>query len=344
MTVPSNRLNTIFSSLEAAGFPRDLQRRLLPEWVTPEVLSDEEASAEVATILAKRLGLRPSSLFSKTPHIEALRCRNTKYKRSIPNRSKDLTAATAVAVNVAETIAAACLIPFSPFPIDAQSLRLDVLTGFPGHWLGLRNLLMYCWAHGVPVIHLAEVGQGVAKMDGMVIQTNGRPVIVLSKNADLWAWQLFVLAHEVAHIALGHIEPDEILIDEELGKESYAMEDPDADERAADAFAIAVLNGRPDATYRVSTEHVNAPTLAKAAFEHGKPQKIDPGHIALNFAHRTGNWPVGVAAAKILQGDQPSAAAVINDALWRQFAPSDFSDDTLEFLRGATGTSATAAR
>lgn len=340
MTAPSNRLNTIFGSLEAAGFPRDLQRLLLPEWVTPEVLSDEAASAEVATILAKRLGLRPTSLFSRTPHIEALRRRDTKYKRSIPNRSKDLTAATAVAVNVAETIAAAYRIPFSPFPTDAQNFRLGVLTDFPGNWLGLRNLLMYCWAHGVPVIYLAEIGQGVAKMDGMVVQTNDRPVIVLSKTADLWAWQLFVLAHEVAHVALGHVESDEILIDAELGKESYAMEDPDADERAADAFAIAVLNGRPDATYRVSSERVNAPTLAKAAFEHGKPQKIDPGHIVLNFAHRSGNWPVGVAAAKILQGDQPPAAVVINDAMWRQFAPDDFSDDTLEFLRRATGTSA----
>jgi Zn-dependent peptidase ImmA (M78 family) len=126
-------------------------------------------------------------------------------------------------------------------------------------------------------------------MDGMVVQTNDRPVIVLSKTADLWAWQLFVLAHEVAHVALGHVESDEILIDEELGKESYAMEDPDTDERAADAFAIAVLNGRPDATYRVSSERVNAPTLAKAAFEHGKPQKIDPSYCS-ELAHRSGNW------------------------------------------------------
>lgn len=340
MTAPSNRLNTIFGSLEAAGYPRDLQRLLLPDWVTPEVLSDDATSAEVATILAKRLGLRPTSLFSQTPHIETLRSRNTKYKRSIPNKSKNLTAATAVAVSVAETIASVCRVPFSPFPTNAQSFRHAVLTDFPGNWLGLRNLLMYCWAHGVPVVYLAEIGQGIAKMDGMVIQTDGRPVIVLSKNADLWAWQLFVLAHEMAHIALGHVEPDEILIDEELGKESYAMEDPDVDERAADAFAIEVLNGRPDATYRVSDEQANAPTLAKAAFDHGKPQQIDPGHIVLNYAHHSGNWPVGVAAAKILQGNNPAAGVVINEAMWRELDPEAFSDDTLEFLRRATGSSA----
>ncbi|MDO8768476.1 MAG: hypothetical protein Q7K57_07210 [Burkholderiaceae bacterium] len=340
MTAPSNRLNTIFRSLEAAGYPRNLQQLLLPDWVTPEVISDDATAAEVATILAKRLGLRPTSLFSQAPHIETLRRRDTKYKRSIPNKSKNLTAATAVAVSLAETIAAACSIPFSPFPTNALSFRQAVLTDFPGNWLGLRNLLMYCWAHGVPVVHLAEIDQGVAKMDGMVVQTDDRPVIVLSKNADLWAWQLFVLTHEMAHIALGHVEPDEILIDEELGKESYAMEDPDVDERAADAFAIEVMNGRPDATYRVSDEQVNAPTLARAAFDHGKSQQIDPGHIVLNFAHRSGNWPVGIAAAKILQGDKPAAAVVINEAMWRELDPEAFSDDTLEFLRRATGSSA----
>ncbi|MDD5247563.1 MAG: ImmA/IrrE family metallo-endopeptidase [Rhodocyclaceae bacterium] len=338
MTAPSNRITSIFGSLEAAGYPRDLQRLLLPDWVTADVLSDEAASAEVATILAKRLGLRPTSLFSRTPHIEALRRRDTKYKRSIPSRSKNLTAATAVAVAVAESIAAACHIPFSPFPNAAPALRQVVLTDFPGKWLGLRNLLMCCWAHGVPVVYLAEIGQGVSKMDGMVVQTDDRPVIVLSKSTDLWAWQLFVLAHEVAHVALGHVEPDEILVDEELGKESYAMEDPDLDERAADAFAIELLNGRPDASYRVSEEMVNAPTLAKAAFDHGISRQIDPGHIVLNFAHRSGEWATGVAAAKLLQAENPPAASVINEAMWREFDLGAFSDDNLEFLRRATGT------
>jgi hypothetical protein len=337
MALP-NRLNTIFGSLEAAGYPRDLQKLLLPDWVTPDVLSDEAAFAEIAAILAKRLGLRPTLLFSKTPHIEALRRRDTKYKRSIPNRSKDLTAATAVAVGVAESIAAACRIPFLPFPDSAQTLRQTVLTDFPGNWLGLRNLLMCCWAHGVPVVYIAEIGRGVPKMDGMVVQTDDRPVIVLSKSTELWAWQLFVLAHEVAHVSLGHVEPDEILVDRELGKESYAMEDPDLDERAADAFAIELLNGRPEATYRVSEESVNAPTLAKAAYDHGKPRQIDPGHIVLNFAHRSGKWATGIAAAKLLQGDYPIAASVINEAMWRELGPDAFSDDTLGFLRRATGT------
>ncbi len=62
MGVTSSRLDRIFGSLESAGFPRALQKSLLPEWVTSDVLADDAASFEVAAILAKRLGLRTSPL------------------------------------------------------------------------------------------------------------------------------------------------------------------------------------------------------------------------------------------------------------------------------------------
>ncbi len=339
MATTGGRMNKIFGSLEAAGYPRGFQRSLLPEWVTPEVLADDAASSEVAAILAKRLALRVSPLFAQTPHVESLRRNDPKYKRSIPNKSKDLTAATSVAVAVAESIAAACTTPFKAFPETAGALRDVVLSKVGGKWLGLRNLLMMCWAHGVPVIYLSEVGEGIAKMDGMVVHTENRPVIVLSKASDLWAWQLYILAHEVGHIALGHVDPDEILVDEELGKDSYAMEDSDPDERAADAFAIELLNGRRDASYRVSDEKVNSATLADVAYRYGVQQKIDPGHIVLNFAHNTGKWAVGIAAARMLQDQNPPAPLVINEATWGHLDESVFPDDTLAFLRKATGVS-----
>ena len=337
MTAASRRLERIFGSLAAAGYPVGLQRSLLPSWITDEVLSDDSASSEIAAILAKRLGLRPSPLFSPTPHVETLRRRDTKYKRSIPNRSKNLVAATSVAVAVAESVAAACTTVFTPLPSSAAELRQWLLSSFPGNWLSLRNLLLACWSSGVPVVYLAELGDGVSKMDGMVVEAMGRPVVVLSKASGLWAWQLFILAHEVGHIALGHVETDEILIDEEIGSSSYAMEDGDLDERAADAFAIELLNGRPDATYQISESQVNASTLAEAAFQYGKAHQVDPGHIVLNYAHKSKAWGLGVAAANILQGTQPPAADVINEAMWRYIDAEALPDDTVEFLRQATG-------
>ncbi len=336
MATSNRHIDRIFGSLESAGFPRSLQRSLLPDWVTSDVLANDAASAEIAGILAKRLGLRASHLFASSPRVEVLRRHETKYKRSIPNKSKDVTAATSIAVVVAESVAAACTQDFSRFESSPEAMRKEVLSRFGGRWLGLRNLLMRCWAGGVPVIYLAELGPGIAKMDGMVVHTDGRPVIVLSKGSQLWAWQLFILAHEIGHIALGHVAPDEILIDEELGAASYALADGDVDEQAADRFAIELLNGRPEATYATSESRVNGPELAAAAYEFGRGHQVDPGHIALNYAHSSNRWDVGQAAAKILQGSNPVASAVINEAMWRNIDAEALPPDTVEFLRKTT--------
>ena len=336
MTTPDRQTDMIFGSLESAGFPRSLQNMLLPEWVTPEVLSDATVSSEIAAILAKRLGLRASPLFAASPRVESLRRRDIKYKRSIPNKSKNLRAATSIAISVAESVASACRVEFSPFVDSADALRKEVLTSFRGNWLGLRNLLMTCWSHGVPVVYLAGLGQGVAKMDGMVVYTGDRPVIILSKVSPLWAWQLFILAHEVAHVVLGHVAPGEILVDEELSEASYAL-DNDLDERAADRFAIELLNGRPNATYTPSENRANFRELADVAYEFGKANQIDPGHIVLNFANQSGKWDVGIAAAKVLQGENPPASVVISEAMWRCIDPEALPMDTIEFLGRVTG-------
>ncbi|MEQ9368067.1 MAG: ImmA/IrrE family metallo-endopeptidase [Coleofasciculus chthonoplastes F3-SA18-01] len=335
MTTPDRQIDMILGSLESAGFPRSLQNLLLPEWVTPEVLSDATVSSEIAAILAKRLGLRASPLFAASPQVESLRRREIKYKRSIPNQSKNLTAATSIAVSVAESVAVAARVKFSPFVGSAANLRQEVLADFPGKWLGLRNLLMSCWSHGVPVVYLAQLGQGVAKMDGMVVYTSDRPVIILSKASPLWAWQLFILAHEIAHIVLGHVLPGDILVDEKLSEDLYISKDNDLDERAADKFAIELLNGRTEATYSLASQ-ANFRELADTAYNFGTANKIDPGHIVLNFANQSRQWGIGIEAAKFLQGENPPASAVISEAMWGGINPEALPMDTIEFLTRIT--------
>lgn len=336
MTKNVRQIDRIFGVLESGGFPRALQETLLPSWVTAQVLNDDAAVNEVAAILANRLGLRASSLFGPDPSVEVLRRRDTKYKRSLPTKSKDLTAATTIAIHVAECVSTACKLEYKPLTGDAVTIRNETLASFPGNWLGLRNLIMMCWSRGIPVVNLANLGSGVSKMDGMIVQAADRPIIVLSKASQLWAWQLFVLAHEIGHIALNHVAQGEVLVDEELGETSYALEDSDPEERDADAFAIALLNGRPGATYTTSKPDTNAPELAEAAFTFGKKNKVDPGHIALNFAYRSKNWPTGVAAARILQGQQPAAQIVINEAMWGGIDQEALPPDAIEFLGWVT--------
>ncbi len=339
MTTHQRQIDMIFGSLESAGFPRSLQNVLLSEWVTPEVLSDDSASSELAIILAKRLGLRASPLFAANPRVELLRQRDIKYKRSIPNKSKNLTAATSIAVSVAESIASACQVEFRSFVDSAQTLRQEVLASFPGQWLGLKNLLMSCWSHGIPVVYLSDIGKGVAKMDGTVVYTDSRPVIILSKTSPFWAWQLLILAHEIAHIALGHLAPYEILVDEEISEDSYLLKDNDPDEYAADRFAIELLNGKSNVIYPILGNLVNSAELAIAAYNYGNKYYIDPGHTILNFANHAEKWDVADAAAKVLQNNDSSAPMVINEIMWREIDSEALPLDTIEFIARVTGSS-----
>jgi len=331
--MPTTQIDRIFGALESAGYPREFQHSLLPGWVTGEMLQDEGATLEVASILAKRLGLRVAPLFSDQPGLEELRRRDTKYKRSIPNRSKNLSAATSLAMFVAESVAYATPHAYTPFPQDPLQFRTEVLGTEGGKWLGLRNLLQACWRHGVPVIYLDHVGDGLPKMDGMVTIFEGRPVIVLSKKSTSWAWQLFIIAHEIGHCALGHIEADEILIDESLGEQSYALDDPDEDEQAADRFAIALLNGRENATYGHEAGRMSARGLADAAMAYGTANKIDPGHVVLNFAKHNNAWALGMAAINELQAGFKPAGRIVNELLWRRVHQGVLPDDTIDLLR-----------
>ena len=330
------RIQRIFGALESAGYPVRFQRSLLPEWVTPDVLQDEAVSTEIATILAKRLNLRTSSLFSQNPSVEELHHFDTKYKRSVSAKSKDLTAATSIAVSVAEMVAYACPIQHAPFPASPEEMRVEVLS-FTGKYVSLRNLLLTSWAHGIPVVFLAELGPDISKMDGMVVHTESRPVILMSKNSPYWSWQLFILAHEIAHCALGHVQPDEILVDQELGSDSYALSDADDDEQAADRFALELLNGRPDATYTLGTQVANAAELADTAYTEGLANKVDPGHIVLNLANRSGDWGLGMAALKLLHGNREPAQSVINDAMWMHLDAGRLTRESLEYLVRVTG-------
>lgn len=328
----TNRINQIFGALESAGYPRAFQEALLPDWVTPEVLGDDASALEIASILAKRLGVRVGPLFSEHPSVEDLRRRNTKYKRSIRNKSKNLSAATSLAMFVAESVAYALPQPFTPFPADPLDLREEILAIDGGKWLGLRSLLKACWRHGVPVIYLDHIGEGLPKMDGLVTLIERRPVIILSKRSASWAWQLFIIAHEVAHCSLGHIDADEILIDESLGEQSYALDDPDKDERAADQFAIQLLNGRKDASYAVIGYEPNARSLAQAALEYGRSHMVDPGHVILNYSKSSNSWPLGMAAINLIEKDLKPAGTTINEILWHRIKADVLPKDTLALL------------
>ena len=128
---------------------------------------------------------------------------------------------------------------------------------------------------------------------------DGRPVIVLCKRDRHTAWLLFILAHELGHIALSHIKDNEVLLDEDV------KDLGDQEEEEANAFAIELLAGDADRRYSYTGDTwLGAQQLAQLAAEVGARDCVDPGHIVLNYAHTmNGYWGVANAALDILEPD-----------------------------------------
>ncbi len=162
-----------------------------------------------------------------------------KFKARSNTIESDFTEVRILLTQAARLIASAIKeVPFPSFSKAAATYRADMLAN-GATWVGFAELLNFSWSSGIPVIH-CPVKLAGKKPDGIAFKMNGRPVIALCKNAKNSAWLLFILAHELGHIALGHVDDNGMLLDATVNRE-----DTESDEIAADRYATKLLTGKP---------------------------------------------------------------------------------------------------
>jgi hypothetical protein len=150
-------------------------------------------------------------------------------------------------------------------------------------------------------------------MDGAALQDGGRPAIVLAKRKSSRAWLGFILAHEIAHIALGHLKPGSSIVDVSLKMATYAAEsDQDKQEADADAFALQILGGAVAESIIAAWPARFSPVeIAAAARRAGQESGIEPGHLVLRFAFKTRRWAECVTALGFLTEDLDAEGELI---------------------------------
>jgi hypothetical protein len=131
-------------------------------------------------------------------------------------------------------------------------------------------------------------------MDGLAWVEDGRRAIVLSKKIRYSAWLLYILAHEVGHLAVGHVGRGGALLDEDVDRGST-----DEEERSANAFALELLTGNPETVVSTVGARATPTALVKAARQAGTEQHIDPGHLVLNWAYQAAGDSFAVANAAL---------------------------------------------
>jgi len=222
-------------------------------------------------------------------------------------------------------------VPKKPLLTCASQIRQLILrTGAP--WVNLASLVEYCWSVGLPVVHVSAFPPKAKKMDGLAYMRSGCYAIALCKSSHHSAWLLFILAHELGHIVLGHVGSDGVLVDEQVDRNST-----DEEEKAANAFALELLTGNSECQAFPVGTGVSARELARTASQTGIHEQIDPGHIVLNCAYQMGSnfFAVTNAALKLLE-PQADAVGLVRSRMLAHLDETMLSEDTYEFILRAT--------
>jgi hypothetical protein len=166
-------------------------------------------------------------------------------------------------------------------------------------------------------------------MSAMSVRIGNRYVILLAQDAKYPAPIAYYVAHELAHIALGHLGDQEAVID--LGDPLRARRgELDEEELSCDRYALELLTGQPDPYISTNAHSFLAAQLAQVAIDSSSELGIEPGMIALCFGHSTGRWNKAYGAMKYIYGQGAPIWQAINGVAGQHFdwdaLPSDLSD------------------
>jgi hypothetical protein len=219
-------------------------------------------------------------------------------------------------------------------PSSALELRHVLLAGTNEPWVGFGQLLSLCAAFGIPVAHLTAFPAGVKGMAAMTASVGARSAIFTARKPIHPAQVAFYVAHELGHIALGHVRDGQSIV-EALTLDPEETDDgvpPDDEEIAADRFAFELLTGQPVLHVQGPSDRGTARELVEKATSAGRALRIDPGLIILCFGRESNRWAVAGAALKMLPDHDVAVTAQINRALRTQLDPEMLSSEDRAYI------------
>src|SRR5579872_444096 len=214
MNMTTNPMHTLYKRLSDAGLNRTfVQKIVLPEWWEDDIALNPAGFAEALNLLSDNLSLDLRALQDPAAPLECLPFLATRNKTRHGVSDGDLMWAKCLCARAAQLACCATRIPPQPIPKTASEMRQVI--GKDSHHVSLEALVDYCWSLGVHVLHVSQFPSGGKKPDGTVARIGKRFAAILSKSSRYSAWLLFILAHELAHIALGHLKENGVLLDEQ---------------------------------------------------------------------------------------------------------------------------------
>jgi hypothetical protein len=310
-----------------------------PRWWSDDAEASASARAELRFSVARRLGLDPRSLLEDRDAPRFLWRDEARFKHMSGESEDERAGITSFGRALASMLLGASPKPAAELVgVPAGALRAEMLaSGRP--FITLVDLLSMCWALSVPVVHLRVFPWPQKRMAAMVVMVGARSAVLLGKDSSYPATIAFYLAHEIGHVALGHVGADRQIVDLEGDVPGGGEEDEE--EREADAFALELLTGSPDpVVLPTGAGRAHGRALAHAARQSAEGLAVEPGTLALCFGHSTGDWRTANAALKLIYPDPRPVWSSVNliarGQLELEELPADASDYVDAVLGGAT--------
>ena len=330
MDVPAQygpAVDQLLAQIRAIGFPTSFLRTLIPDWWTADVEAEPGALTDLKIRLARRLGLELQSLVGTGDVTLALPA-VVRYKRAVRLADAGVNRPfVAYCTALAQTVAAAMPSRSASPSSDGDTERDAILADADVAFVSFNSLLRRCWEElDIAVVHISRLPTLSKGFDAASYRVDGRYVIVLAKQSPYPAWASFLLAHELGHIAAGHVGEGEVIVDDEPENPTG----PNADETVADMYALATLASSKLVTVGIQGRPTAA-ALARAAIATGRELHVDPGHLILRFARESGEWELAQLALARMH-DDVDVARDINRIALAHLALDDVGEDGRESL------------
>jgi len=324
-------LTHLVRALRQAGYPTGILARAVPAWWNKETESKPGAVAHLKLLLARRLGLDVQSIL-ESGEIKPVAPTGMKFKRSADREHESPPDPTLAFCGTLARSVAATIPPSDRLPGSGDEIRGAILADPSRRWVGLEDLLKYCWDRSIAVVHVSELPGKRKGMDALVYRFAGRDVIVLTRDVKTSpAWMSYLIAHELGHIALEHVRENEAYADHESDDANVLSAKAGTDEEAANAFARSVLAGSTVEDFW--TDHGSTPLdLAKTAQREGVTRRIDPDHIILRYARESDCWPYAMSALTYTKQASVIPSKVINSLALDRMDLAELGDETSTML------------
>ncbi|MEM1168964.1 MAG: ImmA/IrrE family metallo-endopeptidase [Cyanobacteria bacterium P01_H01_bin.35] len=321
-------MSHIYTKLSKLGLNRKYVRENgLPSWWNDRLNSKPFAVLEGAGYIADRLNLDLKSLFDQE-EVRFNPLPHTNFKQCSSKNKERPHVAQALASRIADLIASATELNFTTLPKDVKEIREEILTN--ALTINLTSLLEYCWSKGIIIAYFNHFPTKTKKFAALIQWQSSSPVIIISSKSKHSARLAFNLAHELGHLALGHLK-EGVLVDEDIQSKCN-----DEEENQANKFATELLLDNYDNCLKYKRIHNHTQLIQQAEEKARENPTLEPDSIILNYGWHNGNWGFVNTALKKLDLEA-NGQQIVNEYLADRLDWDIFNDESYEYLEKVLG-------